>query len=384
VRIASFSPDGTTLALGNSPGTSSVIRIMDVATGKDLSGGGGHRGTITGLAISADGKSVTTRSLDNTVRQWDAATGKELSRLTFPTATLTYYAALSPDGRLVAVQPTGAAAKIEIWDVSAAKVVQTLDVGAGRATTLLFTPDNKTLAVRSADAVVRLYDVASGKEQGQIAEPNLTGNAADQGLQYGAIFGHGMVFSPDGGTLATAWYVVNRTNNNQRHSLIHLWQVGTGRKIGRVETRQGSHIAAMACSPDGRTLATSSYPAGTPRLADDLTISLWETATGRERCRLKAGNVAANVAALAFSPDGRTLAFTGNDRVIHLWDVRAGKELSQLSGHQGLAASLAFAADGKRLHSGSTDTTALVWDVASLATAAGRCAGRETARDPLD
>jgi len=364
-RGAAFAPDGTTLALTNSPGITAVIHVIDVATGKELSGGGGHRGSVMGLAVSADGKTVTTRSTDNAVRQWDPATGKERGLLTFPAATLTGFSALSTDGRLVAVHTTGAAPKIEVWDVAAARVVQTLDMGPGRTTGMLFAPDGKTLAVRGGDAIVRLYDVASGKEQGQMDESNLTRNPVNQGVQYGPLAAPGMVFSPDGSTLATAWYGLNRMNN-QRHSLINLWQVSSGKKIGRVETRQGSHVSALVCSPDGRTVATFSYATGNPRVADDLMISLWETATGRERCRFKSGSLSASPVALAFSPDGLALAVGGSDRVIRLWNVRTGKELGQLSGHQGAIASLVFAADGRSLLSGSADTTALVWDLEPL------------------
>ena len=72
------------------------------------------------------------------------------------------------------------------------------------------------------------------------------------------------------------------------------------------------------------------------------------------------------VYALAFAPDGRTLASGSNDRTIILWDVAAGRPLGPpLSGHRNWVTSVAFSPDGKILASGSADRTLLLWDVAT-------------------
>src|SRR5262249_34353448 len=51
---------------------------------------------------------------------------------------------------------------------------------------------------------------------------------------------------------------------------------------------------------------------------------------------------------------------------VRVWDVTAGKEVSQFKGHTGRVETVAFAPDGKAIASGSTDTTILVWDAATL------------------
>jgi WD40 repeat protein len=77
-----------------------------------------------------------------------------------------------------------------------------------------------------------------------------------------------------------------------------------------------------------------------------------------------------NVNAIAFSPDGKTLASAaelwGNVPAIKLWDVGSGTLLRSLSGGKGyLFFSLAFSPDGKTLASGSADETVKLWDVAT-------------------
>ncbi len=71
------------------------------------------------------------------------------------------------------------------------------------------------------------------------------------------------------------------------------------------------------------------------------------------------------VAAIAWSPDGCSLASGGLDKTIKIWDAASGRKLHTLTGHTDFVDKLAWSPDGRRLASGSWDKTIKIWDAAS-------------------
>ncbi|KAK3944343.1 hypothetical protein QBC46DRAFT_280208 [Diplogelasinospora grovesii] len=111
---------------------------------------------------------------------------------------------------------------------------------------------------------------------------------------------------------------------------------------------------AVAFSPDGRTLASGS---------NDNTVRLWDAASGAHRQTLEGhGDY---VRTVAFSPDGRTLASGSYDNTVRLWDAASGAHRQTLKGHSGYVYAVAFSPDGKTLASSSGDKTVRLWDAAS-------------------
>jgi WD40 repeat protein len=125
----------------------------------------------------------------------------------------------------------------------------------------------------------------------------------------------------------------------------------------------GEVLAAVACSPDGATVATASLSGWG---------QLWDAATGKPRGDPLRHPVPSWVMAVAFSPDGRLLATGGGDFESPkrrgeglLWEVSSGRLLTRLEGHDREVIAVAFSPDGRTVATGSRDNTARLWDVAS-------------------
>ena len=113
-----------------------------------------------------------------------------------------------------------------------------------------------------------------------------------------------------------------------------------------------NEVTAVAFSPDGKTLASSSR---------DKTIKLWNIARGEEIGTLN-GHVN-EVNAIAFSPDGETLASGSYDGTIKFWDFSNQQELRSLKGHSMQVNAIAFSPDGGTLASISYDGTIKLWNL---------------------
>jgi WD40 repeat protein len=380
-----FSRDGKLVAAGEG----NTVRFWAAGAGKEAAGAGGHRGDISGLAITPGGKLVASWAADSTVRLWEAATGKERHQFRAPVGTTCV--ALAPDGQTAALGNVDS--HVHLHDLATGRQLSLL-LGDRNATAVVaFSPDGKTVASQDGfNHTIRLYEVATAKELRVIGPPppkEVNPNGAVFVLMGPGQSRVGLAFSPDGRLIASP-----RVNNGnapggfapgmQMQTTLHLWSASTGKEVQKIVLPPQSGLVSFAFAPDGRVLATEHT---------DQTIILWEVASGKERARLgkppamqpppggmvmvggiKAGfggfGMPAASPTLAFAPDGRSLAAAGPDRSIRLWDIAAGKEVGALKGHEGGVTALAFAPDGKALASGSGDTTILVWDASRLNPAA--------------
>jgi RNA polymerase sigma factor (sigma-70 family) len=161
-----------------------------------------------------------------------------------------------------------------------------------------------------------------------------------------------VAFAPDGKTFAGA----------QLTGGVTLWETATGNVVARHKGDDSSHTWTLAFSPDGRRLA---WAEGRRRVLLDVRA---------DRKVDQDGGHGGDVCAVAFAPDGQVLATSGHDRVIRLWDVATGKPVRAWAGHKVAVTSLAFSPDGRLLASGSGDPVqgrgmeahALrLWDVAT-------------------
>ena len=113
-------------------------------------------------------------------------------------------------------------------------------------------------------------------------------------------------------------------------------------------------VVALAFSPDGKTLASGS---------EDRTIKLWNIPSGAGLRTLRGYSLW--IQAIAFSPDGKTLASGSGDGTTELWNTQSGAALKMLEGHRSSTVTLMFLPDSKTLMSGSLDGTVRLWDAQS-------------------
>lgn len=322
-RLA-FSPDGRTLVAVDDGRRSSTVRLLNTSTRQPIGQPFTLSGytAVSGLRFCPDGPTAVTddNGSQSVVRLWNVLSHHEIRQpITIPHNSL--FGALSPDCRTLATVDLGTRDvdttsggthdTVRLWDVSSGQQIGgPVTVTASGDLTVVFTPDSHTLAVgynfsnaptnglTAPGGEVDLWNVASGDPNGRF-----TYRSDTMSLE-------AVAFSPDSRTLATAY-------GGGGASTVLLWDLTSGEQIGQPIADPDNPFAATFIG-SGRVLATEDRFTRNG-IAHDI-VRLWDVASQRQISQPLTGNVTA----VAFSPDGRTLATANTDHTLQLWRLPPG------------------------------------------------------------
>jgi hypothetical protein len=295
-----FSPDGRRLAIGHEgiDGRGSILRIWDLDKRRDVvcleSASHGYRC----VAFSPDGRTLATGSFDGIVTLFDTinwkprveeSQGSPINALAFLPDGATVVAG-DWDGRIRFYNRDG---KIDRPDLQYPDRVYTLSASA----------DGSTLAAAGKLDQILVYDLTSGRLKASLAGHN-------HHISW-------LEFSPDGKRLASVW-----------GSILYLWDTTTWSSAAQPYQLNPEMLCARF-SRDGKFLAISDGESGLPHykvLPSDVVIC---DASSLREVRRMSGHTN-SIFALAFSPDGKTIASGSMDQTIKLWDWATGKLLESI------------------------------------------------------
>jgi WD40 repeat protein len=299
-----------------------LIVIWDIAAGKKKHMLIGHGYTVRDLAFAPDGQTLVSLSGDGTIRLWDVALGQEVRRLE-PAPEIATSVVFAPDGQTVFVAEDGGT--IHRYDPATGKEREPAwERDQGYRSTLAVSPDGKTLALAVTSDLepdgpqLVLLDLPSGQPRATVA---VTKN-----------LGHRVTFSSDSTLVAVA----SSAWNGDKARLL-VCASGTGKVQIEQAVRAAGRGFAVAFAPNGKTLLAT----GNTRL------HRWNIADGTE-CKDFPGH-AVQPLLVACSPDGKTIASSGGPGEVVLWHATTGQQLQLLRHKEDHPQSLAFSQDGQRL-----------------------------------
>ena len=290
-----------------------------------------HPNRIDFVEVSPDATTILTGCHDGTVRLWNATNGRAVGAARTFEGSLRA-AVFSPLGPKVMTVLFGGN-KARIWYAATGQAVGKDMPHPAPVQRAVFSPDGTRLATFCQDRKVRLWDTATGEP---IGEPMLSSENVPTEI----------VFSPNGGTLATVALFARQ---------VRLWDASTGRLLHTLAPQPISSRILVDFSADGKRLLTRGQE-----------TRVWNLALANVK---PVGPVLKQVTGQQFlpfavlRPDGQAfLTDTGEPDTLQLWDTAGGQPIGAPIAHPGGLQAVAFSPDGRTLLTAARDGSARLWD----------------------
>ncbi|MEM7345945.1 MAG: protein kinase [Chloroflexota bacterium] len=296
-----WAPDGDRFAVGDLNSGVQIWAVDTTAEGQTaetLFTLPGHTEKVTSVAWSPDGKLLASSSEDGTIRLWDSEQGT-LQALLEGHTYIVHQVAWSPDGAMLASSDAGGI--IWVWDVVTGARLRNLEGHGNEVFSIDWSPDGSRLVSGSKDHIVAIWDASTGEV---ISTMEGREQAYQQQHEFrGYNWVQSIAWSPDAQWLAAGGH----------DFVIRLWNPASGAELKMLENHTAP-IEQVAWSPDSQLLASASS-------GKDYGVRVWQVSSGENLYRLVGPTD--SVHAIDWSLDGQSVAATGDDGVIRIWEIPA-------------------------------------------------------------
>ena len=229
---------------------------------------------------------------------------------------------------------------VRVWDLATGREQAELTSHDGHVWAVAVTADGDRAVSGGSDGAVRVWDLATGRQQAELTGHDLTVWA--------------VAVTADGARAVSGGY----------DGAVRVWDLAAGRQPAELTGHDG-RVRAVAVTADGARAVSG---------GEDGTVRVWDLAAGRQQAKLTGHD--GRVRAVAVTAGGARAVSGGEDGTVRVWDLAAGRQQAKLTGHDGWVLAVAVTADGARAVSGGRDGAVRVWGLA-----AGRQQAKLTGHD---
>jgi WD40 repeat protein/serine/threonine protein kinase/tetratricopeptide (TPR) repeat protein len=358
ITLLEFSPDGTVLAVG----ANHLLRVWNVAAGQPLGDEVAQVNPIYDFDFAPDRRWIAWGSSGHILGILDARTGAP-ARPMITRRDQVFNVTFSPDGRHLASLELGGF--VQVWRTADWQPEELSVSGGPKARAVFFGASGRHLAVLGERSML-LWDLAAASPShptmshtGFLRSLALSGDGSRMLATVGALGSlenYARVWAPDqaepvtpplreGGFVSAIFDKTgSRVATGGRNGRIQVWDARTGEPIGS-PMMHDSFVGALAFSPDGQSLATGGgegYAEQRPGRRGDL--HMWDLASGRRRW---SAQLASEVYAVTFTPDGTSVIAGTAAGEVAIWDAATGHSLGSDVHHHSPVHAVIVSSDGR-------------------------------------